>query len=97
MANAITLRVLTQAGPAVEDEAVSIVAPGEVGYLGILRNHAPLVTTLKPGTLTWRGPDGATHTRLIGSGLLEVQRNRVTVLTESVSEAPEEGPSRHVS
>ena len=91
MANAITLRVLTQAGPALEDDAVSIVAPGEVGYLGILRNHAPLVTTLKPGTLTWRRPDGATHTRNIGNGLLEVQRNHVTILAETVSGAPEEG------
>ena len=86
----ITLRVLTQAGPAVDDEAVSIIAPGEVGYLGILRNHAPLVTTLKPGTLTWRRPDGSTYTRHIGSGLLDVQRNHVTILTGAVSDAPEE-------
>ena len=86
MANAITLRVLTQAGPVVEEEAVSIVAPGEVGYLGILRNHAPLVTTLKPGKLTWRGADGSMHTRLIGDGLLEITRNRCTLLTTSVSE-----------
>ena len=91
MANLITLRVLTSSGQAVEDEAVSIIAPGEVGYLGILRNHAPLVTTLKPGTLTWRRPDGATRTRHIGNGLLEVQRNHVTILAETVSGAPEEG------
>ena len=94
MANAITLRVLTQAGPAVDEEAVSIIAPGEAGYLGILRNHAPLVTTLTPGTLTWRRPDGATHTRRIGSGLLEVQRNAVTILadsTESLREPPRLG------
>ena len=83
MANAITLRVLTQAGPAVDEEAVSIIAPGEAGYLGILRNHAPLVTTLKPGTLTWRRQDGATHTRRIGSGLLEVRRNAVTIFADS--------------
>ena len=86
MASAITLRVLTQAGPAIEDDAVSIVAPGEIGYLGILRNHAPLVTTLKPGTLTWRRPDGQTHTRRIGDGLLEIAHNRCTLLTAFVSE-----------
>ena len=86
MATAILLRVLTQAGLAIEDDAVSIIAPGEVGYLGILRNHAPLVTTLKPGTLTWRRPDGATRTRLIGDGLLEIAHNRCTLLTSSVSE-----------
>jgi len=86
MATTISLRVLTQAGLAIEDDAVSIVAPGEVGYLGILRNHAPLVTTLKPGKLTWRRQDGATQTRLIGDGLLEITHNRCTLLTSSVSE-----------
>ena len=92
MADSITLRVLTQSGIAVEDQAVSIVAPGEVGYLGILRNHAPLVTTLKPGTLTWRRPDGDRRAARLGSGLLEVQRNRVTILAETVSEASEVEP-----
>ena len=95
MANAITLRVLTQAGPAIEDDAVSIIAPGEVGYLGILRNHAPLVTTLKPGTLTWRRPDGDQRTVRLGRGLLEVQRNHATILTDAVSDAPKE-ESGHV-
>lgn len=83
----IHLRVLTDAGIVLEeDEVVSIVAPGELGYLGILRNHAPLVTTLKPGTLTWRTPEGAQRTRLIGDGFLEIVRNRCTLLTSSVQE-----------
>ena len=85
MAETIALRVLTQEGIALESEAVSIIAPGELGYLGILRNHAPLVTTLKPGRLAWRGTDGGTQVRMIGSGLLEVMRNHVTILTDAVS------------
>ena len=44
MADPITLRVLTDAGLAIEDQAVSVIAPGEVGYLGVLHNHAPLIT-----------------------------------------------------
>jgi len=82
----ITLRVVTRDGLAFEESAVAIRAPGEVGYLGILRNHAPLVTTLKPGVLSWRRPDGPRQAARIGSGLLEVVRNRVTVLTDVVSE-----------
>jgi len=93
MADAIRLRVLTDAGIALEDDAVSITAPGEVGYLGILRNHAPLVTTLIPGKLTWRTPDGSPHTRHIGPGFLEIVRNRCTILTSSVQE-PVGSPSR---
>jgi F-type H+-transporting ATPase subunit epsilon len=86
-AQPIHLRVITETGVAVEEEAVALRAPGEVGYLGILRRHAPLVTTLKPGTLTWRRPDGQTQARRIGTGLLEVAKDRVTVLTSTVSAA----------
>ena len=82
----MTLRVLTQEGLVLEDEAVSVIAPGEVGYLGMLRNHAPLVTTLLPGTLTWKRPDGERRATRLGAGLLEVQRNHITILTDAVSE-----------
>lgn len=83
---AITLRVLTDAGLALEDQAVSVIAPGEIGYLGMLRNHAPLVTTLQPGKLIWKRPDGERRMARLGAGLLEVQRNQITILTDSVSE-----------
>ena len=86
MAEPITLRVLTDAGLALEDQAASIIAPGELGYLGVLSHHAPLVTTLTPGKLTWRRPDGQRQTRLVGAGLLEIAKNRLTVLTNSITE-----------
>ena len=84
MTESITLRVLTGEGLALEDQAVSIIAPGEPGYLGILRDHAPLVTTLKPGTLTWRRPSGESLSAALGAGLLEVAHNQVTILTDTV-------------
>ena len=86
MPDPITLRVLTQDGLAIEEQASSVVAPGEVGYLGMLRNHAPLVTTLAPGKLIWQRADGERLTRRIGAGLLEVANNRVTILTDAVSD-----------
>ena len=89
MASTMTLRVLTQAGLALEDEAVSVVAPGEPGYLGMLRRHAPLVTTLKPGTLSWQRAGGERQARRVGAGLLEVEHDHVTILTDSVSELSE--------
>ena len=90
MAETITLNVLTDAGLALEEQAVSVIAPGEVGYLGMLRNHAPLVTTLKPGMLKWKRPDGEQKTAQLGSGLLEVVRNHVTILTDAVTQLPAE-------
>ena len=86
MSDPITLRVLTEAGLALEDQAVSIVAPGELGYLGMLRNHAPLVTTLQPGTLSWKRSTGERRTLLVGTGILEVAHNRCTLFTATVAE-----------
>ena len=88
MAEPILLRVLTEAGLAVEEAASSIIAPGEVGYLGMLKNHAPLVTTLQPGTLTWRQAGGEHRTLRVGTGLLEIAHNCCTLLTSTVSEEP---------
>jgi len=48
--------------------------------------RAPLVTTLQPGTLTWRRSDGRTETRRIGAGLLEIAKNACTVLTDRLAE-----------
>ena len=84
---AIRLRVLTDAGLAFEEDADAIAAPGELGYLGILRNHAPLITTLQAGRLTWRAGSGPTHACTIGPGLLEIQHNTVTVLTTRIDQA----------
>lgn len=93
MARPLRVRVVTGEGEALADEAVSVRAPGELGYLGILYNHAPLVTTLVPGKLTWRRPDGATRVVRVGPGLLEVAGNRCTLLTSSVSDVSAEDGS----
>ena len=92
MAKTIELRVLTREGLALEDRATSIVAPGELGYLGLLFNHAPLVTTLTPGKLSWQPTSGPRRAVLIGDGLMEIAKNRCTLLTNRVSE--EAAPAR---
>ena len=67
-----------------EGQAVSVVAPGGLGYLGILQNHAPLMTTVSKGNLTFRDPDGRVQTFKVEGGSLEVLKNRVLVLTDKV-------------
>jgi len=86
MPKPIALRVLTESGIAVEEQAVSIIAPGGLGYVGFLSNHAPLVTTIVPGKLTWRTPTGQTRTIRVGGGALEIRKNCCTLLTSVVSE-----------
>ncbi len=82
-----SLEVLTPRRKVFSGPVTSLVAPGSLGYLGVLANHAPLVTTLVPGSITYRGPAGGPRTlRSTGSGLLEVYRNTATVLAEEIAE-----------
>ena len=83
MATAISLKVLTHEGLVVSDDAVSVIAPGGRGYVGMLRNHAPMVTTVTPGMLTWTRADGTRRQMKVGEGLLEIVKNRLTMLTTS--------------
>ena len=92
--NTIVLKVLTPEGLAFEDEAVSVIARGTRGYVGFLRNHAPLVTVLAPGRLAWRRPDGERKTAQLGAGLLEIVKNRLTILADAVTQSSEEAAHR---
>ncbi len=62
----------------------SIVAPGGSGSLGVLVNHAPLITTLQPGRFIVTSADGNRTSYQIGPGFLDVFKNEVILLTESV-------------
>ena len=80
------LIVLTQEKAVIDRQVVSVTAPGSEGYLGIWKDHAPLVTALQPGKLSVK-PD-ATHEidYAISGGYLEVSGNRVTILADSLEE-----------
>jgi F-type H+-transporting ATPase subunit epsilon len=65
-----------------------VVAPGSVGELGILPEHAALMTTLNPGALRLKtGHDEVSLA--IGGGFLEVRDNRVLVLADTAERAEE--------
>jgi len=56
--------------------------PGTEGDLGILYDHAPLLTNLRSGQLSYE-KDGETVALVVSGGYLEVTDNRVTVLAET--------------
>jgi len=80
---------LTPLTTAIDSSVVSIVAPGEAGYLGVLANHAPLIATLRGGDLRVRFENGRESVYRIGSGVLKVAHNEATLLTESFEEENE--------
>lgn len=72
-----------------DGEVVSLVAPGTVGYFEILKNHAPLVSTLKPGKLTVTDQNGNKIFWALSEGYFEIYKNKAILLADAL-EIPEE-------
>jgi F-type H+-transporting ATPase subunit epsilon len=64
-------------------EARFVVLPGEAGEIGVYPRHTPLITRVKPGPVRIEKPDGEEEFVFIAGGILEVQPNRVTVLSDT--------------
>ena len=77
----IRVRVLASDQPLLEGEADFLTFRGADGDLGVLPQHAPLLTWLKPGEVMVRQGDGERHVFLEG-GFLEVLPDLVTVAAE---------------
>ena len=78
------LTVLTGERAVIDETVESLNAPGTEGYLGVLRDHALLVTGLVPGKLTVVRPGGGREEYAISGGFLEVRHNVVTVLADAL-------------
>jgi len=75
----MNLQIVSPAGVIFESDCDFVVLPGSEGQLGILANHAPLLSALKKGKITAR-QRGSARTFDISGGFVEVLKNRVTVL-----------------
>ena len=64
-------------------EARFVALPGEAGELGIFPRHTPLITRVKPGAVRIEKADGGEEFIFVAGGILEVQPNRVTVLSDT--------------
>ena len=78
------LTVITPQRVVFDTEVTSLVAPGEEGHLGVLANHAPLITTLASGRLAVTLASGERQTFTIGPGFLDVLSNQATLLTQTL-------------
>jgi len=83
MANTIHVDVVSAEESIFAGEAKFVVLPGEVGELGILPQHAPLITRIRPGAVRIEKEDGEEEFVFVAGGILEVQPHRVTVLADT--------------
>ncbi|MGD0414722.1 MAG: F0F1 ATP synthase subunit epsilon [Terriglobales bacterium] len=88
MANTFQLEIVTPVKLMVKDAAEEAQIPGLSGYLGILPGHAPLITELAVGVITYKA-SGVTHTLSVAWGFMEVLQDKVTILAET-AERPQE-------
>jgi F-type H+-transporting ATPase subunit epsilon len=78
------LEIVTPEQKVFEGEVKGVQVPGTKGSFEVLDNHAAIVSTLDKGIV--KIDDGKNDLRfLIDSGVIEVQKNRVVVLAESVT------------
>ncbi|HVO56345.1 MAG TPA: F0F1 ATP synthase subunit epsilon [Dongiaceae bacterium] len=83
------LVVVTPERQLLSESVVEIQLPGADGYLGILPGHAPLITELGIGELTYKAASGQSGLLAVIRGFAEVLPDRVSVLAETAELAEE--------
>ena len=84
----LKIQVVTPTRTVVDSEADQVELPGELGYLGILPGHAPLITVLKTGVLSYENA-GVERALAITAGFAEISNDVVTVLADLAEEPSE--------
>ena len=88
MPDSFQLEIVTPEKLVVRDRAEEVQIPGRDGYLGVLPGHAPLISELGSGEISYRS-GGQLHRFSMAWGFAEVLPDRVTVLAETVERANE--------
>lgn len=88
MAEQIQLEVITPERRVVSDRVETVTVPALGGEIGVLPGHAPLISQIQTGILSYT-KGGATHRLHVSGGFVEVSNDQVTVLAD-VAELPEE-------
>jgi F-type H+-transporting ATPase subunit epsilon len=91
--NTIQLEIVTPERLVVNEPAEYIEIPGKTGYLGVLPGHAPLITELAVGAISYTNA-GKTKRLAVAWGFAEVLQNKVTILAEAAEKAEEIDTSR---
>jgi F-type H+-transporting ATPase subunit epsilon len=86
MPDTFHLEIVTPEKMVVRDTAEEMQIPGKNGYLGVLPGHAPLITELAVGEITYRNAN-TTHHLAVAWGFAEVLPDKVTILAETAERA----------
>lgn len=82
MAETIRLEVVTPRGAVLSEDVDIVTAPGYGGEFGVLANHAPLLSTIKIGVMSYK-KGGNSEQMMLSGGFCKVSENKITFLVES--------------
>lgn len=88
MGQQIRLEVVTPAGAKINEDVDIVNAPGFGGDFGVLANHAPFLSTIKIGTMTYQ-VGNKRESLMVSGGFCEVSNNKITFLVESAERGSE--------
>jgi len=84
----LNLEIVTPEKKVFDETVDSVTVPTATGEVGILPNHAPLISALKSGILAY-SHKGATEKLVVSGGFIEVSSNKVSILTDVAERADE--------
>ena len=85
MANTIKIDVVSAEESILSEQAEFVVAPAQMGEVGIYPNHASMITLLKAGSVRIKMSEKSNEDLIyISGGILEVQPGHITILSDSV-------------
>jgi len=82
----LRVKIVTPFGPVAEEDTDMVTAPGDLGELGILTGHIPLITGLMIGELSIRSGQNSRYFA-VSEGYMEVFHDRVSVITKTCEES----------
>jgi len=88
MSDKLKLQMVTPYKKVLAEEVDEVTAPGNLGELGVLPGHTPLLTTLNIGQLSYKKGGEAFHVA-VNWGYLEIEEDQVNVLVETAEPADE--------
>jgi F-type H+-transporting ATPase subunit epsilon len=82
MAEGTKLEIVSPERLVISETVKSVVVPGADGYFTVLGEHAPLMTTLRPGFITVEDNAGVSHVYYVRGGFADVSPEGLTILAE---------------
>ena len=87
MAMTMHLNIVSAENEIYSGTITQVFAPAELGEVGVMPRHAPMLSTLKPGVVRVISQDGEEQSFYVSGGILEIQPHVVTILSDTALRA----------